>query len=148
MLGSLARWLRILGYDTAYRRAIEDTELVELCVREDRIALTRDRRLVRRRALSRWLLVEGVGLGAQLREVLRLTGDDPFHLPLLTRCVECNDRLEEAPEEAVAERVPPYVLQTQSRFLACPACQRVFWAGTHREKILRRLRDLLEVRRI
>ncbi len=141
MLGSLARWLRILGYDTAYDNRISDEELVRRCREEERIALTRDRRLVQRRSLRRAILVHSVRLGEQVRQVLAEIGQFPVPERLFRRCLHCNLPLEPADPRVVEVSVPPYVLKTQPRFLSCPACSRVYWAGTHRARVLQRLRE-------
>jgi hypothetical protein len=141
MLGSLARWLRILGYDTAYDNTIEDEELVRRCREEGRIALTRDRRLVRHRSLLRAILVRSDRLGHQVRQVLDEIGEQPAPERLFRRCLHCNLPLRPADPAAVAGSVPPYILETQPRFLSCPACGRVYWAGTHRARVLQRLRE-------
>jgi uncharacterized protein with PIN domain len=62
---------------------------------------------------------------------------------LLTRCLSCNEALIEAPREAVRERVPAFVYETQSRFKSCPKCGKIFWAGTHRNAVVQTLRKLL-----
>lgn len=143
MLGSLARWLRILGYDTEYVRDVDDDELVRRCREQERIALTKDRRLASRKQLARVLLIGGESLGVQLREVLALTGDDPQAASLHSRCVECNGVLDPAPRADVRDHVPPYVFRTQERFRRCRRCGRIYWAGTHRERMLGRLSRLL-----
>jgi uncharacterized protein with PIN domain len=148
MLGSLARWLRILGYDTAYDRTIDDATLVERCRLERRIALTKDRRLVKRKALCDYLFIRGIHLGDQLREVLARTGDRVEDLPLFSRCLECNRALVEATPEEIRDRVPEYTYNTQTRFSACPHCGRVYWPGTHRSRILGRLGQLLGSRKV
>lgn len=146
MLGTLARWLRILGYDTEYERDVDDDLLVGRCVAEGRIALTKDRRLAERRALRNVLLIRSKRLGGQVREVLAVTGDDPSDRPFLSRCVECNSLLEDVAREAVRDRVPPYVFRTQQEFRSCPSCGRIYWAGTHRDRMLERLARLLSDR--
>lgn len=143
MLGTLAKWLRILGYDTAYDNRINDDEIVERCVREGRIALTRDARLTERRLLRDSLLIESTELGAQLRQVLRHIGRESDPPRLLTRCVECNSVLETVGPESIQTLVPEYVFRTQRDFKQCPSCRRIYWGGTHREQIQRRLRKLL-----
>jgi uncharacterized protein len=143
MLGTLARWLRILGYDTEYERDVDDDVLVRCCVAEGRIALTKDRKLVERRALRNPLLIHSKRLGGQIREVLAVTGDDPSERPVLSRCVECNSPLQDVSREAVRDRVPPYVFRTQQEFRSCPSCGRIYWAGTHRQRMLERLDKLL-----
>ena len=143
MLGSLGRWLRILGYDAAYDPRISRLELVRMARRERRTLLTRDRRLIRRRDLTLSLFVEHEDLGAQLRQVLNSLPQDHRRPAPLTRCLECNQLLERVKKSLVAERVPPYVYATQSEFCRCPQCERLFWAGTHRQRILERLTILL-----
>ena len=140
MLGTLARWLRILGYDTAYDNQIGDRELVRRCLEENRIALTRDRPLIQRSSLPRQLLIESEPLFDQIREVLAFVEDEADHQRLLTLCLECNAPLADAVKEKVRTRVPPYVYQTQTRFKECPACRKIYWSGTHRQNIYARLK--------
>lgn len=144
MLGSLARWLRILGYDTCYDNRVGDEELIARCRADNRVALTRDRRLVQRRSLRTSLFITSDKLGEQLREVLQFTGDTVDESLLLTRCLECNKRLETVAKEKIREHVPPYVYRTQSRFERCPACDRIYWAGTHRKRMMERIERLIE----
>lgn len=128
MLGRLVRWLRTLGYDALYDRTMDDAALADLARREMRILLTRDVELTRRRQLHA-LLIKDDQVMAQLRQVTR-----EFQLNnarAFTRCIECNAGLQ-AIEFADAKRlVPPYVLNTQTRFLRCPECGKVYWRGTH-----------------
>lgn len=144
MLGSLARWLRILGYDTWYDNQVDDDELISRCCIDDRIALTRDRRLAQRRALKRSILITNEDLGHQLQEVLRFTGDQVDERLLLTRCLECNSNLQPVAKAEVRDLVPPYVYRTQPRFRSCPECSRVYWAGTHRRRMMERIHRLLD----
>ena len=144
MLGTLAKWLRILGYDTAYDNRIPDDEIVSRCLREGRIALTRDSRLTERRAMRNALLIESTELGAQLRQVLSYLGREPDPSRLLTRCPECNSELAPATPDSVRNLVPPYVFETQTDFRRCPGCGRIYWGGTHREHIRSRLEKLLK----
>jgi len=143
MLGTLAKWLRILGYDTAYDNRIDDDEIVERCVREGRIALTRDARLTQRRVLRNSLLIESTELGPQIRQVLAHLRQEIDPSRLLTRCVECNSVLESVSPESIQSLVPEYVFRTERDFKQCPSCRRVYWGGTHRHQIQRRLRKLL-----
>ena len=146
MLGSLARWLRILGYDTWYNNQIDDDDLISRCQIDNRIALTRDRRLTQRRALKRSLLITNEELGHQLREVLSFTGDGIDERLVLTRCLECNSNLESVKRMDVRDLVPAYVYRTQSRFRNCPECNRIYWAGTHRRRMMERIQRLLDSR--
>ena len=132
MLGRLAKWLRLLGYDTAYSPDVDDNELVRLARAQGRILLTRDRELARRRGLN-CILVESDELEEQLQQVaaeLHLETERPF-----SRCPVCNTPLREVEKSAVKGRVPPYVFRTKEYFSLCPECDRVYWRGSHWARI-------------
>lgn len=139
MLGKLARWLRILGFDAAYETRIADEELIARARAEGRVLLTRDTRLVRRRELPPHLLIESERAPAQLRQVLSAFGLEVNPRTLLSRCLVCNEATGEISREEARGEVPPYVFRTQRRFARCPACLRIYWRATHVEDILERL---------
>lgn len=141
MLGRLARWLRILGYDTAYDKAITDERLVERAVRENRWLLTRDRRLVLRRLLrNRHTLIAGDLVEEQLHQLHRdLALDLDLNHQRGYRCADCNVVLTSISHDDAAPLVPPFVAQQYDGFLQCPGCRRVFWPGTHWQDLDRRL---------
>src|SRR5262245_9914278 len=141
MLGTLAKWLRVLGHDVAYFRAIEDGALVEMAAREGRTLLTADRRLVRRRQARDHVLVRSHDLRDQITQVLRERRLTLASEPLLGRCLRCNTLTEQVPPEAVRDRIPVYVYRTQERFTRCPGCARVYWRATHVTRMLERLGD-------
>ncbi len=145
MLGRLARWLRVMGCDTEYFPEIGDAELVERAWQSGRLILTRDTLLVRRRrARDNSFFVEGDHFRDQLRRVTAAFGIDPF-ARFLTRCIECNAPLRDAVRTEAEKRVPPYVFATQGCFQFCPACDRLYWGGTHRERMAAELREILGV---
>lgn len=146
MLGRLARWLRLLGCDTAYDPQLDDRALAGLAAREGRVVLTRDRGLLARRIVRRGLLVDSDELGAQLRQVLHAFDVPVARARLFTICVACNAPLVEAARDDVTGRVPPYVLRTHERFRACGVCGRVYWGGTHVDLALKDLERLAGVR--
>lgn len=144
MLGRLTRWLRILGYDTAYDNAISDDRLVERAVREDRWLLTRDRRLVLRKLLrGRHTLLVSDHVDGQLRQLHRDLG---LALDLNHqrghRCADCNVALTALPHDDAAPLVPSFVAQQHDAFFQCPGCRRVYWPGTHWQDLDRRLSAL------
>jgi hypothetical protein len=141
MLGSLAKWLRILGYDTGYDNTATDPELARRARAEGRVLLTRDRELAQRSGL-RTLLIQSEALEAQLREVREALGPPPD--PALTRCSVCNTVLEPLAREEAAKRVPPYVLRTHQAFRHCPTCDQVYWAGSHVRAMRCKIEDLAE----
>lgn len=139
MLGTLAKWLRILGYDTLFDPSWNDHQLVRLARADDRILLTRDRELAGRRGV-RTLLITSERLHDQIQQVwadLGLKGVRSF-----SRCPVCNEMLEAIDPEAVRSRVPAYIFKTHQTFRYCPICQRVYWRGTHWQRMDDRLSRL------
>jgi len=130
MLGRLAKWLRLLGYDTAYENDAADHELARRARAEGRVLLTRDQELSERRGL-RTLLIQSQELEQQVREVRDALG--PPADPSLSRCSLCNVALQDISREDAADRVPQHVLNTQTEFRRCPQCGRVYWPGSHVE---------------
>ena len=139
MLGTLAKWLRILGHDVTYERRIEDADLVALALREGRTLLTADRRLVRRSAARDHILITSQVLDDQIRQVLRERRLAVNGAALLGRCLLCNQPTEPIDRETARAEVPVYVYRTQSRFTRCGGCGRVFWRATHVTRMLERL---------
>ena len=133
-LGRLARYLRLLGFDAWWRPGTDDGELARRSAGEERVLLTRDRGLLKRGAVTLGAYVRETDPRRQVLEVLRrfdLAGDlEPF-----TRCLVCNGLLEPAGRAEVAGRVPPAVGRSQARFSTCPDCSRVYWEGSHYERL-------------
>jgi uncharacterized protein with PIN domain len=138
MLGRLARWLRLLGYDVLYDNAMADREIVDIALAEDRIILTRDRKMLERRKVKKYLLIQDDFFREQLRQVLNQFAIVSYP-HIFTRCLNCNSPLEAVAKESVQARVPPYVYQTQEEFVRCPSCDKIYWSGTHKEAVLRQL---------
>lgn len=143
MLGRLAKWLRVLGYDVAYERAIADEAIIARAWREKRVLLTRDTALAGRRILkrtgARFVLVQSNDPDEQLEQVLRDLRLEAARRRLLSRCLRCNERTLRVERRDVETLVPPYVLATQRRFSRCPSCRRVYWRATHVDRIVARL---------
>jgi hypothetical protein len=138
MLGSLARWLRFMGHDTTYPKALEDRELIAKAREQERVLLTRDKELAAR--FDGAVHVRSDVLEDQIREVaaavsLRIV--DP-----LSRCAACNTPIEPAPRDEVRDLVPEGVLARQREFWRCPTCGKVYWQGTHWDKMIERLNSL------
>lgn len=138
MLGTLAQWLRTLGYDTLYDPSLDDDALVRIARSEGRVLLTRDTALLRRRNLQT-LYITSQRWEEQVRQVLR---DLPLPPPApLTRCLECNTPLEDMLRSEAWGLVPPYVFARHERFRFCPDCQRVYWQGTHWDRMQRTIEE-------
>jgi uncharacterized protein with PIN domain len=137
MLGRLARWLRILGWDAEYIKDAAIAQLIEAATGEGRILLTR-RQGVKHKSL---IYVESEILEEQLRQLETthkiLTDAEPF-----SRCILCNTELYEIDKEEARGKVPFYISQTHDLFYRCPSCGKVYWKGTHHEQMLRKLLKL------
>ncbi|KAB2959136.1 MAG: hypothetical protein F9K13_11075 [Candidatus Methylomirabilis oxygeniifera] len=135
MLGRLATWLRLSGYDTLYWRG-DDARLVRLVLAENRLLLTRDTHLPPRLPPHLICLIESDHYDAQLGQVVARFGLSP---QIGRLCARCNLPLEPADKTAVRAEVPPFVWQTQERFARCPGCLRIYWEGTHYARMLETL---------
>ncbi|MCD6155431.1 MAG: Mut7-C RNAse domain-containing protein [Candidatus Atribacteria bacterium] len=134
MLGKLARWLRISGYDTLYIRYLSDSKIIALARFEKRFVLTRDLEM-RHLEPNLVYLVKSLSIQEQLQEVL-----ERFKLsPKLneSRCPHCNEILLPINREQAKKYVPLFVYQSFNKFTQCPSCKKVYWPGTHWQKITR-----------
>jgi uncharacterized protein with PIN domain len=131
-LGALARRLRLLGLDAAYRNDVDDDGLIDQARREDRLLLTQDRGLLRRRVLRRAAYVHGSRPEDQTADVL-----DRFRLPLApyTRCTACGGVVERVAKAEVVDRLEPGTRRTQDDFSRCRDCNRVYWRGAHAARL-------------
>ena len=141
MLGRLATWLRIIGQDATYGAHLSGQALVRHARAEGRTLLTRDHRFLRQSTGVPLLFIESDHFRAQLRQVIAAFQIDPLAHPF-TRCARCNEPVLPAAKAEVADRVPPYVLATQARFVQCPRCKRIYWPATHHEHVAKELAAL------
>jgi uncharacterized protein with PIN domain len=138
MLGALAKYLRIMGYDAAYQPHYTDQRIREL-VGEGRVLLTRSRERATRYENS--IIVDRDLVRDQLAVVDTTVGLDRNQERYFRRCIRCNSPLEKAEDEVAREQAPDYVFTTQrDRILFCPSCRRCYWPGTHRERMAAILR--------
>jgi hypothetical protein len=135
-LGRLAAYLRLLGFDTLYRNDYDDAELAAVSASEDRTLLTRDVGLLKHGAVRRGCFLRETDPGRQLTEVVaryRLR----FRARPFTRCLRCNTLLRPADKERVASLVPPRSRERFEEYSLCTTCGRVYWKGTHYERMRR-----------
>jgi uncharacterized protein len=135
MLGSLAKWLRIIGFDTLYFREIDDNELVRVAKQEGRILLTRDSGICRSKKTGTCLLVRSEDTISQIREVLMSLGIRPGADVRSQRCASCNGELLPVDRGAVFGDVPEYVFRSYGAFVKCGQCGKVYWEGSHKKMI-------------
>lgn len=133
-LGALARFLRMLGFDTAHDQALADREIRRLAHDEERIVLTRDRDLLKCREITRGAFVRALKPEEQLAEVAARYRLGPRAHPF-TLCLHCNLRLAPIAKEAIVHRLPPQVAEVQHAFTHCVGCDRVYWPGSHYERM-------------
>jgi uncharacterized protein len=139
MLGRLARWLRVLGYDTWYFRNRPDEDLLKLPRCSGRILVTRDRGLIRRWEVGRGLWIVHDRWEKQVEQLLEELDVPVCRERWFTRCLRCNSTLQELARGDVQGKVAEYIVESHRTFRGCPTCGRVYWPGTHRSDMSRRL---------
>ena len=132
-LGRLARYLRLLGFDCLYENDFSDAKVAAISEQDQRIVLTRDRRLLQRRIIDRGYFVRETDPKAQVHEVIErmdlYTLAQPF-----SRCTRCNGLLEDVPKSAVEHLLQPKTRRYYERFRQCPQCGQVYWQGSHEDR--------------
>jgi len=142
-LGRLAIYLRMLGCDSLYRNDYQDEELAQVASSEGRILLTRDRRLLMRKSVLYGYCVRHKDPPRQLAEVV-LRYDLPCQASPFQRCLRCNHPLRPVPKAEVLERLEPLTRQYFDEFHLCPACNQVYWKGSHYEHMLGMIQELIK----
>ena len=141
-LGRLARYLRLAGFDTTYANDYDDATVVRIALAERRIILTRDVGMLKRRAVTHGYWLRNTAPRAQLREVVAafdlVARARPF-----TRCMQCNGTLRDAARAEVLDQVPAAIAREHDRFRVCDDCGRVYWRGSHYDRLVRLLDESL-----
>ena len=141
-LSRLAKWLRIIGYDTIVYPQEAGRDLLNKANSEKRIVLTKRRDLLKRQFSGQLYFVESFDVGSQLQEVITEFSLIIKKEKMFSICLKCNERLEQVEKEEVCNLVPPYVFANCHAFHKCPRCRRIYWEGTHRRNSLQFLKDL------
>ena len=139
-LGRLAKWLRILGFDTVYERqppAVKNPE-------PDRIRLTRTQKVLRQDPPEHVIRITADGYTEQLGQVIRELGLTLADIAPFTRCIRCNASIQPIDNASVFGKVPDYIWETHDTFRCCPQCGRIYWPGSHPRQSLARIRNLFE----
>ncbi len=143
MLGRLAKWLKILGFDVLFFSKAEDTDLVDISRRENRVLLTRDSGLIEKtKKRKNRLFVVSDNWEDQVVQVLDEYGLWDSVRPN-TQCIECNRPLKPLSKDGARNLVTPYVLEHATAFAICPQCNRVYWQGTHYGDMERKIERIL-----
>jgi uncharacterized protein with PIN domain/sulfur carrier protein ThiS len=140
-LGRLAWLLRLLGFDVWWSSAADDAMLVDISASQQRILLTRDRGLLKRRAITHGLFVHAEDPEEQVLEVIRRL-DLRAHLAPLTRCLRCNGPLVPVGKDKVTDQLEPLTRRYYNEFSRCRNCGQIYWAGSHYDRLLHRVERL------
>ena len=143
-LGKLARYLRIAGFDTSYNNNAKDPQLIEQMQAENRVLLTRDKKLLMHRVVKHGYLVRSTNPEKQLEEVFErynLFGKaDPY-----TICIHCNTELRAVSKESVKDELEPLTKRYFHCFSRCPECGQIYWRGSHRQRLKPKVKKLLKI---
>lgn len=141
-LGKLARYLRMLGFDAAYERHFENDEIIERSLKEQRIILTRSPEILKHSRVTHGYWLRHEEPLEQLLEVLHEL-DLSRQVKPFTRCMDCNGRIAEVEKAGITGRVNPIILQRFSEFRQCRDCGKIYWQGSHHERMARMISDII-----
>ena len=143
MLGTLAKWLRIFGFDTFYANSeIDDNKLLEISKNENRILLTRDKNLIfrARRENIQTIEINMTDINEQISYVLNNYHYKSFQV--LSRCILCNTLVIEIDKNKIRDKVPPKVFENNNKFWYCKNCKKIYWKGSHYNKMMEKINNL------
>lgn len=133
-LGTLARYLRLLGFDTAWQRDLDDETIIDRSLAEQRIVLTRDKGILKNGRVTHGYWLRATDAERQLAEVVRaldlVDSIEPF-----TRCMECNGEIRSVSAADAAGEAPSRALEFHEEFARCQDCGRVYWSGSHQPRL-------------
>jgi uncharacterized protein len=133
-LGSLAKYMRMAGFDVSYRNNFGDKEIIVISLNEKRTILTKDRNILKRNEVTHGYWVRSTAVEEQLKEIISRFHLDQMMQPF-TRCMNCNKLLETVDKKEVEAELPPKVRSWHDEFKRCPECGKIYWKGTHYEKM-------------
>lgn len=141
-LGGMAKYLRMLGFDTLYENGYTDAEVARISADEQRIVVTRDRALLMHKLISHGCYVRGTRPRQQLEEIVSRL-DLYRAIKPFSRCLRCNRMLEPVAKEAIRDRLPPRSAPFYRRFWICDQCDRIYWEGSHWRRMEQIIGDLV-----
>jgi uncharacterized protein with PIN domain len=144
-LGRLAKWLRLLGFDTLFESERADEKFIDT-LEKDRILLTRTQRIRKRYADRKLIFVESDDLQQQLNQVVAELGLKAEQTRPFSRCLQCNVPIVAVEKNLLRGRVPDYIFETNDRFNRCPQCDRIFWPGSHTRRGFEKIRHLFDIK--
>ena len=147
-VGKLVKWLRMMGYDTLLFNGGDDSDMIATAIAEGRVILTRDTQIMKRRVIAsgqlKAIFIRSDEPERQIQQIIDTLDLDCQFRPFAI-CLECNQPLLERNKQQVKDLVPPYVFQTQSQYMECPACHRIYWRGTHWQAMTKKLEQFKKI---
>lgn len=143
MLGTLAKWLRIYGFDTFYAtNELNDLDIIKISKKENRILLTRDKKLIQiaKRENIKTIEIKTTDINEQIGIVL--TNFKVDKNKILSRCILCNTEIEDIKKEEIEGKVPDRIFEGNEKFWFCKKCNKIYWKGSHYEKMFEKINDL------
>lgn len=143
MLGTLAKWLRLFGFDTFYANAeLDDRDLLEIAKNEGRVIITRDKQLIEmsKKEKLNFFKINSIDIDEQLFNVLQ--GLEIDEKNILSRCSICNSTIDKIKKSDVKDKVPERVFDNNEKFWCCSKCDKIYWTGTHYDKILTKINKI------
>ena len=145
-LGKLAKWLRLLGFDTVYESALTGEKFINT-LEKDRILLTRTRRMRQQLTDRKLIFIESDHLGQQLNQVFHELGLTAKQTRPFTRCLQCNVLIVAVAKTELWGRVPDFIYEAHEQFNRCPQCDRIYWPGSHTRRSHEKICQLLDTKR-
>src|SRR3990167_10799559 len=140
-LGTLAKYMRILGFDSLYKNNYKDEEIVDISLKEKRTILTRDRGILKRSEVTHGYWIRSTKTDTQIIEVIKRF-DLKEQIKELSRCLLCNSLLKKISKEKIIDRLPRKVREFQNEFYYCKACDKIFWKGSHYTKMMKTIENI------
>ena len=140
-LGKLAKWLRLLGFDTIFETQ-NSSDTFSKGIQAERILLTRTRAVREQCGTRQYVFIKSDHVRDQIQQVIRELGIAFQHIRPFSRCISCNVEIIKIEKDAVFGQVPDYVWETHDIFHTCPECKRIYWRGSHTERNLQRIKEL------
>lgn len=143
MLGTLAKWLRIYGFDTFYANSsISDNNLIQISKDENRILISRDKELIQiaRRENIKTIELKITDIDEQIKAVLKDLKFDKSNI--LSRCILCNSEVKNISKDKIRENVPKRIFENNEKFWFCKHCNKIYWKGSHYEKMIEKINNL------
>lgn len=142
-LGKLTKYLRLCGFDTSYNTGLNDNEIINISLSDKRAILTRDKGLLKNKQVTHGYWIRSQHLNEQLKEVFNRFDLKNLIRPF-TRCMECNGTLIDVSKEQILDYLLPDTRQYYQEYKKCPECDRIYWEGSHYEKMKKNIENIIE----